>query len=105
MHFLRNAHDHLPRKAGDDCLQELRWIYERADLNEARMDLAAWLERWERRYPKLTDWARRSVERFFNYCTHSASHFAGRMRGSESRSHVPREQAGDHSPSWAKWQR
>ncbi len=29
VHFLRNALDHLPRKAGDDCLMELRWIYER----------------------------------------------------------------------------
>ncbi len=26
VHFLRNALDHLSRKAGDDCLQELRWI-------------------------------------------------------------------------------
>ncbi len=26
VHFLRNALDHLPRKAVDDCLQELRWL-------------------------------------------------------------------------------
>ena len=26
VHFLRNALDYLPRKADDDCLQELRWI-------------------------------------------------------------------------------
>jgi transposase-like protein len=32
VHFLRNALDHLSRKAGDDCLQELRWIYDRRDL-------------------------------------------------------------------------
>src|SRR5438128_1810187 len=29
VHFLRNALDHLPRKADDDCLMELRWMYER----------------------------------------------------------------------------
>jgi transposase-like protein len=29
VHFLRNALDHLPRKADDDCLQELRWLYDR----------------------------------------------------------------------------
>src|SRR5581483_11231323 len=29
VHFLRNALDYLPRKADDDCLQELRWIYDR----------------------------------------------------------------------------
>jgi len=29
VHFLRNALDHLPRKADDGGLPELRWIYER----------------------------------------------------------------------------
>jgi putative transposase len=61
VHFLRNALDHLPRKADDDCLQELRWIYDRRDLKEAQADLAAWLKRWERRYPKLTDWAEENI--------------------------------------------
>lgn len=27
VHFLRHALDYLPRKTGDDCLQELRWLY------------------------------------------------------------------------------
>jgi putative transposase len=40
VHFLRNALDHLPRKADDDCLMELRWFYDRRDLHEARADLA-----------------------------------------------------------------
>jgi len=44
VHFVRNALDHLPRKHGDDCLQELRWLYDCRDLEEARADLAAWLE-------------------------------------------------------------
>jgi putative transposase len=61
VHFLRNALDHLPRKADDDCLQELRWIYDRRDLKEAQADLAAWLKRWESRYPKLTDWAEDNI--------------------------------------------
>ena len=64
VHYLRNALDYLPRKADDDCLQELRWIYERRDLKEAQAELMAWLKRWERRYcgsptgPRRT-WARR----------------------------------------------
>lgn len=62
VHFLRNALDHLPRKADDDCLQELRWLYDRRDLKEARQDLAAWLKRWEGRYPKLADWAEENIE-------------------------------------------
>ena len=46
VHFLRNALDYLPRKADDDCLRELRWLYDRRDLQEARKDLSAWLHRW-----------------------------------------------------------
>jgi transposase-like protein len=61
VHFLRNALDHLPRKADDDCLQELRWLYDRRNLKEAQADLAAWLKRWEKRYPKLTDWVEENI--------------------------------------------
>jgi putative transposase len=61
VHFLRNALDYLPRKADDDCLQELRWIYARRDLKEAQSDLSAWLKRWQARYPKLTDWAEDNI--------------------------------------------
>lgn len=62
VHFLRNALDHLPRKADDDCLQELRWLYDRRDLKEARMDLAAWLGKWQTKYPKLCDWVEESLD-------------------------------------------
>uniref|UniRef100_E6PMF0 Transposase of ISCARN27, IS256 family n=1 Tax=mine drainage metagenome TaxID=410659 RepID=E6PMF0_9ZZZZ len=61
VHFLRNALDYLPRKADDDCLQELRWIYARRDIKEAQSDLATWLKRWQTRYPKLTDWAEDNI--------------------------------------------
>jgi len=44
VHFLRNALDHLPRKKDDDVLTELRWIYERRNVEEARRDLAAWAD-------------------------------------------------------------
>jgi Transposase, Mutator family len=45
VHFLRNALDYVPRKVDDDCLPELRWLYARRDLAEARNDLTAWLAR------------------------------------------------------------
>jgi len=61
VHFLRNALDHLPRKADDDCLQELRWLYDRRNVAEAQRDLAAWLERWQKKYPKLTDWVEDNI--------------------------------------------
>jgi putative transposase len=62
VHFLRNALDHLPRKKDDDVMTELRWIYERRNVEEARRDLAAWLTKWGARYPKLCDWAEANIE-------------------------------------------
>jgi transposase-like protein len=67
VHFLRNALDHLPRKADDDCLQELRWIYDRRKLSEAKTDLAAWLLKWTPRYPKLTSWVEETIEETFTF--------------------------------------
>jgi putative transposase len=67
VHFLRNALDYLPRKADDDCLQELRWIYDRRELAEARADLAAWLRKWSPRYEKLTTWVEENIEETFTY--------------------------------------
>jgi putative transposase len=67
VHFLRNALDYLPRKADDDCLQELRWIYDRRDVQEARRDLAAWLTKWESRYPKLCAWVEENIEETLSF--------------------------------------
>lgn len=61
VHFLRNALDYLPRKADDDCLQELRWIYDRRDIQEAQRDLSAWIGKWQAKYPKLVDWVEANI--------------------------------------------
>ena len=62
VHFLRNALDHLPRKAGDNCLQELRWHNVRRDLAEARQNLAHWLAKWQAKHPKLCDRLEENIE-------------------------------------------
>jgi transposase-like protein len=62
VHFLRNALDHLPRKADDDCLQELRWLYDRRSVEEARRDLAAWIAKWGARYQKLVAWVEETID-------------------------------------------
>lgn len=67
VHFLRNALDYVPRKVDDDCLQELRWLYDRRDLSEARRDLAQWLARWQTKYPKLTGWMEENIEETLSY--------------------------------------
>lgn len=67
VHFLRNALDYLPRKADDDCLMELRWIYDRRNLEEARQDVVAWLAKWSKRYPKLCNWVEENIEETLSF--------------------------------------
>jgi putative transposase len=62
VHFLRNALDYVPRKVDDDCLMELRWFYDRRELAEVRRDLAAWLAKWQDKYPKLCNWVEDNIE-------------------------------------------
>ena len=67
VHFLRNALDYLPRKVNDDCLTELRWFYDRRNVEEARRDLVAWLGKWQTRYPKLCEWVEGNIEETFTF--------------------------------------
>jgi putative transposase len=62
VHFLRNALDYVPRKVDDDCLMELRWLYDRRDRAEVRGDLAAWLGKWQGKYAKLCAWVEDNIE-------------------------------------------
>ena len=61
---LRAAQEPALAKAGvdDDCLQELRWLYDRRNLAEARRDLAAWITRWSSKYSKLTGWVEENID-------------------------------------------
>jgi putative transposase len=67
VHFLRNALDYVPRRVDDDCLQELRWLYDRRDLTEARRDLAAWLGKWSAKYSKLTGWVEDNIDETLSF--------------------------------------
>jgi len=67
VHFLRNALDYLPRKAQDDCLTELKWLYDRRDLAEAHRDLQGWLSRWSGKYAKLCEWVEENIEETFTF--------------------------------------
>jgi len=81
VHFLRNALDHVPRRVDDDCLQELRWLYDRRDLIEARRDLAAWLTKWSGKYSKLTGWVEENIDETLTPACAGAGSFIG-CRGS-----------------------
>ena len=55
------------RKLADDCLQELRWIYDRRELVEVRRDMAARLSRWQAKHPKPCDWVEENIEETLIY--------------------------------------
>jgi len=74
VHFLRNALDHLPRRRDDDCLRELRWLYDRRDAAEARRDLSSWLLKWQDKYPKLCDWVETNIEETLTFYRLPAQH-------------------------------
>ena len=74
VHFLRNALDYLPRRANDDCLQELRWIYDRRDIAEVRRDLTAWLSKWSGKYARLCTWVEENIEETLTYYRLPLSH-------------------------------
>src|SRR5207248_1008566 len=74
VHFLRNALDYLPRRGDHDCLHELRWIYGRRDLGEARRDLATWLTKWQTKYPKLCNWVEENIEETLTFYRLPAEH-------------------------------
>ena len=61
VHFLRNALDYLPRKGGEECLTELRWLYDRRDIAEAQRDLVAWLAKWAPKHAKLCAWVEENI--------------------------------------------
>jgi transposase-like protein len=57
----------VPRRVDDDCLQELRWFYDRRELVEVRRDIAQWLAKWEAKYPKLCLWVGDNIEETLTY--------------------------------------
>jgi len=74
VHFLRNALEYLPRKGDDDCLKELRWLYDRRTVEEARADLSAWLAKWGTKYPRLCAWVEESIEETWSFYALPSGH-------------------------------
>jgi putative transposase len=95
VHFLRNALEHLPRKASEDCrsgdlrsalrakgmryratqcLSELRWLYDLRNVAEARLPLRAWLEKWAAKHSKLCAWVEESIEETWTFYRQPREH-------------------------------
>jgi putative transposase len=50
------------------------WLYDRRKLAEARQDLAAWLGKWQTKYPKLCDWVEENIEETLTFYRLPESH-------------------------------
>ena len=46
VHFLRNESDHTPRQADPACVDGLKRMWDYEDMEQARLALQAWLQRW-----------------------------------------------------------
>jgi transposase-like protein len=53
---------------------ELRWLYDRHELEQARQDLAAWLVKWQTKYPKMCAWVEANIEETFTFYRLPAEH-------------------------------
>src|SRR5678809_1278636 len=42
-------------------------MYDRHHIDEARRDLAAWLQKWGQRYQRLCDWVEGNIEQTFSF--------------------------------------
>ena len=55
------------RRQGLGSATELRWLYDRHSVEEARGDLARWLLRWQERHPKLCAWVEANIDETFAF--------------------------------------
>lgn len=67
VHFLRNCLDYLPRKADESCLKELRRLYDKLDMAEARACIDEWLKKWSDKYGRLCNFVEENVEETLSF--------------------------------------
>ena len=62
VNFLRKARTKANRNPGEGCIQELRCIFDRPNILEARADLAVWYAKWQASQPKLCEWVEENID-------------------------------------------
>ncbi len=55
------------RQIVQDFVQELCWLYDRRDLQQARLDLVASLKKWQQKYPRLCYWVDSDIEETLSF--------------------------------------
>jgi putative transposase len=63
------------RRQGPGSATELRWLYDRHSVEEARGDLARWLLRWQERHPKLCAWVEANIDETFAFYRLPREHY------------------------------
>lgn len=67
VHFLRNVLSYLSKNTDKTCLDELRQLYNRKDIDESMTDLAAWLNKWQDKCSRLCDFVEGNIEETFTF--------------------------------------
>jgi putative transposase len=62
VHFLRNAVALLPSKIGQDCINELKTIYNCGNINLAHEKLKEWILTWGDKCQNFCDWVEENIE-------------------------------------------
>lgn len=74
VHALRNAKDCLPRKCNDNCLDELKSIYNQRSIEDAHREFKAWVDKWADEHPKLVTWAEENIFETLTFYRFPPSH-------------------------------
>jgi len=67
VHYLRNALDHLPKKAEDSCLKELRELDDRHTRTEAQEGLSRWMGRGQASCPRWVEGVEETIGETFTF--------------------------------------
>lgn len=62
VHFLRNAAAKIPAKMGNECMDELKAVYNCSDLQTARRGLREWVLKWNNKCQNFCDWVEENIE-------------------------------------------
>ena len=57
----------MPRKADESCLKELRRLYDKLDMAEARACIDDWLKKWSDKYGRLCNFVEENVEETLSF--------------------------------------
>jgi len=76
VHFLRNAHDALPKNVKEECFEQLKEVYQHINAQAARKAFKDWVAQWGQKYPNFCDYVEERMEETLQYLKFPQAHHA-----------------------------